>query len=433
MALPSVAWQGYATLVFCDCSLAKQCPTMTKTIAIVAIFAVVAISVISCVGRETASDGSVVRLTPTAVNAARESAGRESGPTATSEPTPSPEPTATATPMPKPTATATPTSTPKPTVTPEPTATATPIPTATPTATPTPTPTFTPTPKPTNTPTPTPTPRPTATPEPTATPIPTPTPDPWPAVDEQVRGAVVQIEVAWKVQRVRIDQRGTKWRWRTPQDYVASLGTGWLVWGKDENIFIVTNRHVIDSFYTRMEERPGDTWDVGVWRVLDSKAILIRNREDAVRSKILYENSATDTAVLSVSSSIPEGEPLELADPESISVGDEVTTYGYGTIGNPSSWASVAPITHADPEMGEITELGAFPDHCRSCNVSASTVKFSLSADAVPGDSGGPVVDATGRVVGLLYAGGSGSSVAVHVSHIAEALQKAWLNTLTED
>lgn len=208
-----------------------------------------------------------------------------------------------------------------------------------------------------------------------------------------------------------------------------------MVWWKDDTIFVVTNFHVIDAYHTRMDERPADTWEVGEWRVQDSKAVLIRNREDAVRSKILYEDRAADIAVLSVSSSIPEGEPLELAAPEAIAVGDEVTTYGYGTVSYPSAWATTAPVKHADPEKGEIVKLGTFLGHCTNCDVADETVKFRFSANAVSGDSGGPVVDTSGKVVGLLYAGArdGSSALAVHVSHIAEALHTAWLNTLTQD
>ena len=101
-------------------------------------------------------------------------------PTATPQPTPTPNPTYTPvpTPTPDPTYTPVPTPTPLPTPTPNPTATATPVPTPTPNPTATATPVPTPTPNPTGTPIPTPMPNPTGTPIPTLTPNPTGTPYP---------------------------------------------------------------------------------------------------------------------------------------------------------------------------------------------------------------------------------------------------------------
>ena len=103
-----------------------------------------------------------------------------STPTATSQPTATPNLDSTVEARTAGTIAAMPTATPAPTSTPQPTATPTPVPA--PTATPTPVPTATPTPTlvPTSTPTPRPTLPPTATPQPTPTPTPTATPTPVP-------------------------------------------------------------------------------------------------------------------------------------------------------------------------------------------------------------------------------------------------------------
>jgi len=207
-----------------------------------------------------------------------------------------------------------------------------------------------------------------------------------------------------------------------------------LAWGPDEEIFIVTNYHVIEDYLADMPERPVDTWDLGEWRVEGSREIRIRNRQDSVRSEILYANKEEDIAVLSRSAVTLEGEPLALADPESVAIGDEVTLFGYGAYKRVyQDWEAILSIDYAIQRKGTITHLGRIDDNCRECSVSVWTEKFHFSAPGIPGDSGGPVVDPLGQVVGLTYAGGAESAIAVHVSHIADAIRQAYLNTIVPD
>lgn len=405
---------------------------MRQTITLISTFVAVTIALVAC-----ASGGS-------ATNAGTQS---PRVPLAVTTEAPTPTPTATAIPpqaaVPQLSVTVEPTATPTavPTATPMPTSTPTVIPTPLPTATATLLPTVTAPPKPasapmpTATPEPTNTPVPTATPKPTATPAPTPTPDPWPSVFKSVKGSIVQIEITWEVIRVWEDPAGNKSRWRYPVTFLAARATGWMVEWKDETLFIVTNYHAVEPYYTEIAERPADTWEIGEWRVDGSKQVRIRNRQDSVGSKILYEDPATDVAILSANGVSLEGEPLQLGDPESIAIGDTVATYGYATIEGPPVRWKTSPIVHADAEKGEITDIGALPDKCTNCSVTESTTKILFSASVSPGDSGGPVINIYGKVIGLLYAGakdGSGAA-AVYVSHIAYGVNKAWLNTLFDE
>ncbi len=242
----------------------------------------------------------------------------------------------------------------------------------------------------------------------------------------------MEIEITYRKQKVWVDNRGTKWRWKEPA-VSRAFGTGWMVWGQGENVFIVTNYHVIESYYITLQERSADTWEVGEWLVSDSKAILIRDRDGAVRSKILHVNREADIAVLSRSSVGIEGEPLELADPASITVGDAVTLLGYGAVEKRADWEAYLSTVYAAQRVGEISNIGQFEDNCHDCDVADWVEKLRHSAKSVSGDSGGPLVNVEGKVVGLNYAGGGDDTVAVHVSHLAEAIQKAYLSTFAPD
>ena len=207
-----------------------------------------------------------------------------------------------------------------------------------------------------------------------------------------------------------------------------------MVWWKDDSRFIVTNYHVVDAYYSGMKERPADTWEVGHWRVRDSLRITISNRQNTVGSKILYGNAAADIAVLSANGVSLEGEPLRLANPESAAIGDAVAVYGYATVPNPDRYDRiVSGIRHADEETGIIAEIGAFPDKCRACTVAISTDKLRISAISTKGDSGGPVINTSGAVLGMLYAGSANDTIAVHVSHIADAVNEAWLDSFSDN
>ena len=247
-----------------------------------------------------------------------------------------------------------------------------------------------------------------------------------------MQDAVVQIEIKWDLQRVWIDAAGDKWRWQFPLSRTVAIGTGYVIRWRDDARFVITNYHVIEAYYTDLPERPADTEEVGLWRVRNSTQVRIRTRQDAAGSKILYADPDADIAILSASGIAPEGEPLELADAESLAVGDMVAAYGYGSIDFDRLWSTEA-IRYADRETGTVQEIGAFPDQCGNCTVLDATQKIMIRMRAIPGDSGGPLVNAAGRVVGLVYAAGQHGTLAIHVSQLADAVQQAWLDALADN
>ncbi len=264
--------------------------------------------------------------------------------------------------------------------------TALPTPQPTPTPGPTATPLPTPTPQPTATPFPTPTLVPTPTPQPTATPFPTPTPQPT---------ATPQHVVDWGP--VYAAAQRSVFFISTP----GGSGTGWLL----ESGLIVTNRHVVEGF-SSVTVRQGAAG-------MDSFPATVR-AVDSVR----------DLALLSYGPALvdvdPEATPLALGNVSTGNIAAPLLALGYsgsgvktdGTVGAPGANVGV---------LSQITELSS----------SGNTRNLVMDAPIDPGDSGGPVLDEHGQVVGInravQVATTSGQRVvgtfyAVHVDELREAL-----------
>jgi S1-C subfamily serine protease len=267
---------------------------------------------------------------------------------------------------------------------PTPQPTSTPVPTATPQPTPTPFPT--PTLVPTATPQPTPTPFPTPTPAPTATPFPTPTPAPT---------ATPQHVVDWG------PVYANAWRAVFSISTPTGSGTGWLL----ESGLIITNKHVVEGFST-----------VTVRQGAAGMASFI--------ATVRATDSVRDLALLSYAPALadvdPDALPLTLGDISTGNITAPLLALGYsgtsvkadGTVGAPGANAGV---------LSQITELSS----------SASTKNLVMDAPIDPGDSGGPVLDEHGQVVGVnravQVATSTGQRVvgtfyAVHVDELRAAL-----------
>jgi putative serine protease PepD len=147
------------------------------------------------------------------------------------------------------------------------------------------------------------------------------------------------------------------------QSEATATGTGFVVDGKGH---IVTAAHVVDG----------------------ASSITVTFQDGTTRAaKLLGKDNATDVAVLSVDPSGLTLHPLALGSSASLDVGDQVAAIG-------------DPFTY---ERSLSTGIVSGLDRTISAP-NGFTVAHAIQTDAAlnPGNSGGPVLDASGKVIGIV-------------------------------
>jgi S1-C subfamily serine protease len=164
----------------------------------------------------------------------------------------------------------------------------------------------------------------------------------------------------------------------------VSTGSGFVL---DEKGHILTNAHVVAS-----------STDVRV-SFSDHRTVTAR---------VIGKDPDTDLAVLAVSTSGPKLHPLELGDSSAVRVGDPTVA-----IGNPFGLERTLTTGVVSALQRRITAPSGF------------AIEDVIQTDAAlnPGNSGGPLLDATGRVIGVnsQIATGEGSSGSVGIGFAVPA------------
>ena len=251
-----------------------------------------------------------------------------------------------------------------------------------PTPLPTATPVVIPTPLPTPTSQPTPTPQPTSTPQPTATPIPasalppTPTaltlPTPLPTSTPQPTATPQQTATPVRVvdlNDIYQDAWPSAFYIETSQGY----GSGWLL----ERGLIVTAQHVVGS----------------------DKTVTVRHQErTAFTGTVVASDSLRDIALISYNSNAVTFplfvQPLRLAS------------------GVSPEWnaSPVLVLGFSSAEVGSDGVVGApgakagIQSHVADFGSSSFGINLEIDAPEDPGDSGGPVLNADGELIGMARA-----------------------------
>ncbi len=143
-----------------------------------------------------------------------------------------------------------------------------------------------------------------------------------------------------------------------PRERAASSGTGFIV----AEGRVLTNRHVIE----------------------DCGRVVARNANAArLPARVLASDANRDLALLAVAPSI--GPPLTFRDAPPVRRGENVITYGFPLSGLLSSGPSLT--------TGNISALAGMRDNPGN---------FQISAAVQPGNSGGPLFDSRGNVIGVV-------------------------------
>ncbi|HAZ19001.1 MAG TPA: hypothetical protein DER23_06430 [Clostridiales bacterium] len=150
----------------------------------------------------------------------------------------------------------------------------------------------------------------------------------------------------------------------------ASIGSGFII--DEENGYILTNAHVVESGNTyRVSLYNGETYD----------------------ATLIGHESENDVAVLKIEAKNLTALPL--GDSNALVVGQDIVT-----IGNP---------------LGELTYTltrGIVSALNRAINIDGQPIiMFQIDAAVNPGNSGGPAIDSTGKVVGIVSAKYSSASI----------------------
>jgi S1-C subfamily serine protease len=268
----------------------------------------------------------------------------------------------------------------------EPTPTSMPISTPQPTATPQPTPTVYPTP----------TPQPTATPQPTPTPQPTATPQPTPTPQTLLDFNGVYARVWPSVFLIRTNN---------------ASGTGWLV----DSGLILTNAHVVTDVTTVTVYQPALQYqETGNREEYKSFIAAVRARDEKRDIALLTFNQREVT--LRYNAKI-----LPIGSVGSIDIAKPLLALGYSDVQD----RDLKNIPTASANVGVLSQIVSLTGPTRY------GLNLVMDAPVDPGDSGGPVVDRLGRVVGMNRAvqvsTSSGQRVvgtfyAVHSDEIIDAL-----------
>ena len=198
-------------------------------------------------------------------------------------------------------------------------------------------------------------------------------------------------------------------------EQTGGTGTGWAVGKPGEPVqYIVTNGHVVEAAYTYPKTNSNA---VGTVQVYYSAA-----ENDFVQAEVVYYSPQTekDIAILKLPTPTTKRVPLTLRESDSVKMSE--TAYALGYPGDSSSRQNLPTY-----DLDDVTITKGIISN-RVTTVWATYEAFQMDVSIAPGNSGGPLVDENGQVIGINASGAidgeTGLSLGMNYAIIIDELTK---------
>lgn len=187
-----------------------------------------------------------------------------------------------------------------------------------------------------------------------------------------------------------------------------STGSGFLVARAGGNAFVATNRHVIDDALEKPAEPGGRASTVTV--VFNSN---VPGKEVSLPATIVGVHPDVDLAVLRVPAAKVTAKPIDPWTPAPLTEGTEVRILGF-PLGENLARGGASPNISISP--GTVSSLRT--------DKGGKLEQVQITGPLIPGNSGGPIVDADGRLAGVAVSTlrGTGIGFAVPAGYLADLL-----------
>ena len=153
---------------------------------------------------------------------------------------------------------------------------------------------------------------------------------------------------------------------------LVSTGTGFVYKKDSKNAYIMTNNHVIDD--------------------ADSVEVEFNDKSEKIKAKILGGEVYSDIAVLTIDAK-EAGDAVEIGNSEDLKLGDTVFTVG-SPMGITYKGTITKGIVSGKDRMVEVNLTGNTTDYYMKV--------IQIDAAVNPGNSGGPLCDVSGKVIGII-------------------------------
>ena len=152
----------------------------------------------------------------------------------------------------------------------------------------------------------------------------------------------------------------------------VSTGTGFVYKKDSKNAYIMTNNHVVDD--------------------ADSAEVEFNDKSERIKAKILGGEVYSDIAVLTIDAT-EAVDMVEIGSSEDVKLGDTIFTVG-SPMGATYKGTVTKGIVSGKDRMVEVNLTGSITDYYMKV--------IQIDAAVNPGNSGGPLCDVSGKVIGII-------------------------------